>query len=180
MTQGQVTDLEVLTENSMYAAVFPASIYRSEDRGMHWELVAENISDTIPGTFIDLNFAKPYILSIAVDPFNPNIIFAGFEHGGIMISEDGGLSWRHFSAGMAPETTIMDIEVDPFHEGVIYLASLNSGVFYKTDNDSYWTPLNDDLNYRTAFDLSLSTDGSTLYLATDGGGIYRLGPDLEQ
>ena len=76
---------------------------------------------------------------------------------------------------MAPETTITDIEVDPHHEGTVYLASLTSGVFYKTGEDQQWTAFNKGLIIRTAVDLALSADGSVLYLATDGGGVYRLG-----
>jgi uncharacterized protein (TIGR03382 family) len=35
--------------------------------------------------------------------------------------------------------------------------------------------LNDGLLTRSAIDLALSADGSVLYLATEGGGVFRLG-----
>jgi photosystem II stability/assembly factor-like uncharacterized protein len=175
LEDAHVFDVRFASESLLYAAAFPATVYRSTDGGLNWEMLAQNISDPIPGTFIDINFPKPIIVSIAVDPFNHDILYAGFERGGIMISQDGGSTWQHSSAGMAPETSIVDIEVDYQHLGLVYLASPNSGVFYSLDSGATWTLLNDGLVTRMAVDLSLSADGSLLYLATNGGGVWRLG-----
>jgi photosystem II stability/assembly factor-like uncharacterized protein len=176
----QVLDVDIVNEALAYAAVYPADLYRSTDGGVNWESISQNISDMIPGTFIDINFPKPIIISIGAFSSDPNMLYAGFERGGLMTSQDGGLTWVHDSAGMPPETTIMDIEPDGVHPGVIYLASSSSGIYYTENGKGPWTTLNKGLLTRTAMDLALTADGSVLYLATNGGGVFRLGPTESQ
>lgn len=176
LEEGQVIDFEITGDGVLFAALYPSTIMSSSDRGQTWEILAEGISNPIPETFIDINMPKPYILSLAVDPYNHDHLLAGFERGGIMQSMDGGKKWEHFSPGMAPETTIIDIEMDPYHEGVMYAGSLNSGMYYLSPQQEHWMVLNQGLTIQTVMDISLTYEGSTLFIATDGGGVYRMGP----
>jgi photosystem II stability/assembly factor-like uncharacterized protein len=172
LTSEQVADVKFFNDTLVYAAVFPADIYISSDAGRSWQKIAATISDSLPGNFSEL---KPVITSLAVDKLNDQKLYAGFERSGIMISTDGGKSWVHTSAGMPPESTILDIVVDGTHPDLVYLASPESGVFYTVDGGTTWLSLNQGLLTRTAKDLALSVDGSLLYLATEGGGVFRLG-----
>jgi len=182
LTGIQVNDLVTASENVAYAAASPDTIYRSEDGGQTWQVVAEGLASRIqlePSPDRDVRIT-PILISIAVDPSDPNRLFAGFADGGLMISTDGGQSWEISAAGLLPETSVVAVETDPAHPGVVYLGSPNSGVFCSTDSGRGWTALNDGLSTRAITDLALSSDGSVLYAATEGGGVWRLGIPREQ
>jgi len=177
LSDAQVFDLEIAGENLVYAAAYPDLIYRSTDGGQTWEVIAQGISFQIPidlGPDLEIPVTLS-VLSIAVDPSNPNRLFAGFYNGGLMTSSDGGQTWAISAAGLIPEMSVSDIEPDPVHPGLIYLGSPTSGVYYSTDSGETWMTLNDGLGTRAVVDLALSADGSVLYAATSGGGVFRLG-----
>jgi photosystem II stability/assembly factor-like uncharacterized protein len=177
LSDAQVFDLEIAGENLVYAAAYPDVIYRSTNGGRTWEVIAQGISSQIPihlGPDPEIPVVLS-VLSVAVDPSNPNRLFAGFYNGGLMTSSDGGQTWAISAAGLIPEMSVSDIEPDPVHPGLIYLGSPTSGVYYSTDSGETWMTLNDGLGTRAVVDLALSADGSVLYAATSGGGVFRLG-----
>ena len=127
-----------------------------------------------PGT--DPDMIKQYsIRSIVVDPFDNQRLFVGFLDGGVKLSTDGGQSWETVAAGLLPELSADVLVADPAHQGVFYLGSGNFGILYSIDAGFTWTMLNNGLTNRYVTDLAISDDGSVLYMATDGGGVFQLG-----
>jgi len=172
-TAGQVMDLDFsyAGDQSIYASVSPDKIYRSTDGGVNWTLIAQGISAQFPGSNENQSLG---LVTLGLDPENKDRLYAGFYMGGMLTSQDGGQTWQITSAGMVPESTITDIEIDRATD-VIYVSSQNSGVFYSTDGGKTWTSLNKGLLTRAVVSLALSVDGSVLYAATMGGGVFRLG-----
>jgi hypothetical protein len=77
-----------------------------------------------------------------------------------------------------PWTSIWDIAIDPSDSSTIYAADHHSGVYLSTNGGGSWNPINDKLTMKAVTALDLSSDGSVVYAATWGGGIFRLG-DIE-
>ncbi len=172
---GMAMELAFSPDGTAYISIHPGDLYRSTDNGENWELVAQNIISGIQLDDPDPDMPGPALVALAVDPQNANKLYAGFMRGGIMISEDGGTTWRASSAGMVPETSIFDLVADATHPGVVYAASNDAGVYRSTDGGESWTAFNDGLLTRAGVSLALSDDGTVLYLATTGGGVFRLG-----
>jgi len=157
-------------EPTVYAVVWDQGLYRSTNFGLNWTLVNANpypsgVSPS-PGMFLKV---------VAVNPVNPQYIYAGYFRGGISISRDGGLTWDYSNAGLPAEAQIMDIVLDPGRPAVAYAGSFESGVYYTTNGGETWTSLNGGLLTRSVHDLALSQDGSVLYMASEGAGVFRLG-----
>ncbi len=175
LTEGMGLDLDFSTNGSVYVAVYPGDLYRSSDGGENWVLVAQQIAAGVELQDPDPDLPGPALTALAIDPHNPDRLYAGFFRGGVMVSDDGGVSWRAASLGMNPETSVLDLVADPANANVIYAATHDSGVYFSADGGATWRAINDGLVTRAAVSLALSGDGSVLYVATTGGGVFRLG-----
>jgi len=81
--------------NIIYAGAAPVAIYRSDDRGEHWRLLAR---PSLPER-AKMPFACR-VMRIALEPANPRQLYATIEVNGVMRSRDGGESWSDCSAGL--------------------------------------------------------------------------------
>jgi len=68
-------------------------------------------NDGLGSTFVD---------SIAIDPANPDTLYAGTESGAY-VSFNGGMSWGEINEGLLGATVVYSIVVDP--EGAVYAAT---------------------------------------------------------
>lgn len=168
ITSGSVVSLAIpaAADAPLYASVCNKGIYRSTD-GKTWQMVYDASAKRGAG--------QVYWRTIAIDPFDPEYLYAGNTLGGIEISNDGGVTWDDSSAGMPPEASVTFIAVDQVTAGVVYAATNNAGVYYATDSGRQWTALNDGLTITAVNRIALSSGGTVLYAATEGGGVFRLG-----
>ncbi len=110
------------------------------------------------------------IRTLAVDPKNPQIVYANPFNDGLYRTSNGGDSWD-FLANLG---TVVAIGVDPAEPATVFAVSNGTGVFRSTDSGSTWTPINNGLPlleflYRLAID---PVNPSTLYLSISGY-VYR-------
>jgi len=176
---GQVLNLAFSSDGARaYAALHERSLYRSDDGGQTWELVCRDAGTNMPPP-ADPDMPRAALMALAVDSADPDKLYAGFVRGGLAVSHDGGATWQPSSAGMPPEASLRAIVVDPVHPGVVYAGAIDSGVYCSTDGGQTWQELNDGLLTRAVKDMALSADGSVLYMASEGGGAFRLGAPAE-
>ena len=114
------------------------------------------------------------VRALAVDPRNSSVLYAGLEGGGVFKSTDGGAHWVRGSTGMDPTATVRAIVVDPTDSTIVYAADLRTGVYRSDDGGKLWVQIDKGLTMRAVKALTISSDGGTLYAATEGGGVFRL------
>ena len=95
-------------------------VYRSRDAGATWEHIS-------PEGHPDLK----NIESTAIDPQNPNVIYAGTFHLPWK-TDDGGKNWHRINQGVLDDSDVFSIIIDPQMPSVVY-ASACSGI-YKSVN----------------------------------------------
>jgi photosystem II stability/assembly factor-like uncharacterized protein len=101
-------------------------VYRSTDEGANWERIT-------PAKHADLkNFE-----SVAFDPRNDNIIYAGTYHFPWKTS-DGGKNWSPISKGMTDDSDVMSIIVDPANPANVH-ATASSGIYHTTNGGEQWS-----------------------------------------
>jgi len=147
--------------NVAYAATVKSGVFKTTDGGKSW-------------TAINAGLAVFDIRALAIDPQNPQTLYAGAEGGAVYKSIDGGMRWIPISAGMDPQAAIRSIVIDPTNPQVIYAADLRTGVYRSEDGGKLWVRINEGLRTRAVKALAISTDGKTLYAATEGEGVFRL------
>ncbi|MCX6634555.1 MAG: hypothetical protein NT090_05640 [Acidobacteria bacterium] len=149
------------SESVVHAGTVKGGILRTLDGGRSWET---------------LNRGLPIMdaRALAVDPGNWMVFYAGLERGGIWKSMDAGGTWQPAGAGMEPQASVRDIAIDPTDSRVVYAGDLRSGIYRSEDGGKLWVQINKGLRTRAVKALALSSDGGTLYAATDGEGVFRL------
>ena len=95
-------------------------VYRSRDAGATWERIS-------PEGHPDLK----NIESTAIDPQNPDVIYAGTFHLPWK-TDDGGKNWHRINQGVLDDSDVFSIIIDPQMPSVVY-ASACSGI-YKSMN----------------------------------------------
>lgn len=80
---------------TIFAGAAPVAIYRSDDSGEHWRLLSRPI---LPER-AKMPFACR-VMRIALDPHQPQNLYATIEVNGVMRSRDGGESWSDCSADL--------------------------------------------------------------------------------
>jgi photosystem II stability/assembly factor-like uncharacterized protein len=105
----------------LYAAPETGGIFKTSDKGLNWISCMDNIS---AGTF----------LSIAINPTNPNIVYAG-KNGQVYKSIDGGSNWNFFTLASGDINSII---INPSNPNILF-AGGNNGLFTSADGGNTWT-----------------------------------------
>jgi len=112
--------------------------------------------------------------TLAVDPTDSLIVYAGMANGGLYKTTNGGTTWSSVTLPVS-SGVVFSIVFDPLTPSTVYLGSGN-GVFKSTDSGSSWTSLNNfgipgTPNVRAiAID---PTNTSIMYAGTFGSGFFK-------
>jgi hypothetical protein len=145
-------------------------LWKSVDGGIHWSAIGENLPFSIVAN----------ILSIAVKPGNPNILWAslsGYQHDNVYQSVDGGLNWTSISSGL-PQIPVYSLVYNKLDNSRVELyAGTELGVYYK-DGDSDWIKYGKGLPNVVVDELEIYYDksipqNSKLIAATYGRGLWE-------
>jgi hypothetical protein len=134
------------------------ALYRSLDRGVTWTEVN----------------AFAFFLALAVDPRNPNVLFAATD-GGFAESRNGGRHWRLTGRGLPcgfggiPQ----GLRIDPANPDRLLLAN-NHQVWQSLDHGASFLPFGQSFADDTIERLELDASGD--YLSVQNRGIFRYDP----
>jgi photosystem II stability/assembly factor-like uncharacterized protein len=95
-------------------------VFRTKNGGNSWERIS-------PPSLAEVK----NIESIAIDPKNPDVVYAGTWHLAWKTA-DGGANWQHINKGMIDDSDVFSVIVDSSDSSVVY-ASACSGI-YKSEN----------------------------------------------
>jgi hypothetical protein len=179
---GKITALyvDLVTDrsgNTIYAGAESSGLWKTEDRGEHWNCV----TDVLP--------LSCGVQDIAGDPIKPNVIYIATgtnssgiaEYGkGIMKSTNGGASWISIYNPSSPLEIVHRIFVDPLNGQHIF-ALVNDDVIRSLDGGKTWYAifgnpgtsykLTQDYAYKHKYLIDIEMkpgDSNTLYIASTG------------
>ena len=148
-------------------------IYRSQDRGENWQQMTVD-EDQPPLVSLD-------ILSIAVDPEDPDVVYVGTDGSGLYKSCCNGEYWRKVKDEnniLSPKAKVHDIEIDPKNPERVYLAVYQSGkgrVFRSQNGGKSWREVyvvSEKKN--SVFEVEVdSYENSIVYIGIEEGGLLK-------
>jgi photosystem II stability/assembly factor-like uncharacterized protein len=141
--------------------------YRFDRRGDNWEQVDRAL------TFWQMS-------CIQVDPDNPKKVYAGTEHSGMFVTEDGGKDWRRAE----PNVPILEMSAMLALPGKVMVGTRPAALYVQSDGSSWQEikgirqgalggtfPPNPDLAPRTRVLATEKTSGNRIYAGIEVGGI---------
>jgi photosystem II stability/assembly factor-like uncharacterized protein len=117
------------------------------------------------------------VWKIAIDPTNPDIIFAGTRPAALYRSKDGGQSWRQLTVDMADECPnvriprVTALVVDPVDPKTVWAGVEVDGVRRSRDGGDTWTRIEEGVPDPEIHDVTINVNGSRKVLTTKPLGI---------
>ena len=139
-------------------------VFRTRDGGQTWTRMTPENPEVMENHASMKNF-----VSVAVDPENPDVVYAGTRHLAWKTS-DGGQNWHNVKDGMLDDSDVFSIIVDPKVPSKVY-ASACSGI-YRSDNGAELFHRVQGLPHSAIRTRVLKMDpqhSSTVYAGTTGG-----------
>jgi photosystem II stability/assembly factor-like uncharacterized protein len=146
---------------SVVYAIKSSGIYKSINQGKEWSSSSVGISSN-------------FVQSFAVDPSDPNTVYAGTYDSGLFRSTDNGQSWDSIGAVLS-DFYIRKIIIDPRNSDIIYIALGRLGVYKSPDKGVTWKPVNAGLDSSMDIvDMAIDPmNPETLYLVQYEDGVYK-------
>jgi photosystem II stability/assembly factor-like uncharacterized protein len=136
-------------------------IFKSTNSGASWQPANDSqTSDTC-------------VNNLAIDPDNPDIVYAATAAEGLYKTTTGGISWTHLT-GLSP-TDIRAVAINPSNTQNIYVGTDGFGVYRSDDGGITWVALDagmepNDRIWAIVFDPA---DPRTLYAGSFLTGVYQ-------
>jgi photosystem II stability/assembly factor-like uncharacterized protein len=127
--------------DTTFAGYEPCAIIRSSDDGSSWEKLPVEV--TFPDITMSPEPMPKRVLGIAVDPANPDEIYACLEVGGLIRSLDRGRTWSSVIDGVYVNEGPVDLHsvvISPIRPGVVTIAT-RIGCFRSVDRGDHWRNL---------------------------------------
>ena len=168
------------TSSVMYVGMAPAQIFSTRDAGDSWEPLP-----MIPGPDVMTMSFETRVIAMAVDPNNPDEMYAALEVGGVMRKLAGEDIWELINNGLSEggeaRLDLHGIQVSRSQPGTVYI-STREGMFRSPDRGDHWEPIDitkySPITYTR--DLLLSPhDSKTIYVSlgkasrSDEGALLR-------
>jgi photosystem II stability/assembly factor-like uncharacterized protein len=145
-------------------------LFKSEDQGATWPRVQVDSDGNL-------------VSGVAVDPTDPDDVYAVDDLEGLLRSRDGGQSW--VQAGTSPGNLPIRLKFDPHTPSTLYAATGDNGDFdsltKSTDGGATWTKLLSDLvsdfvispsSPSTLYETGVLNGQPQIRRSTDGGATW--------
>jgi photosystem II stability/assembly factor-like uncharacterized protein len=116
---------------------------------------------------------------IAIDPVNPDIIFAGARPAALFRSTDGGAHWQKLPADIAAECPnvriprVTALTIDPSDHRIVWAGIEVDGVQRSTDGGDSWTRIaTSSIPDPDIHDIAVTVNGSTTVLTSTPREIF--------
>jgi photosystem II stability/assembly factor-like uncharacterized protein len=142
----QFVVIDPQTPSTLYTSEYDNGLYKSMDSGLTWQTTGRTGKST---------------WSLALDPADPQVLYAGGDDG-VSKSSDGGATWMLANQGLNGMTA-QDLIVDPQTPSRLYATVTDMGVVQSTDSGASWTTAMEGLPTNIVTHLALNAQQHILY-----------------
>lgn len=160
-------------------------LFRSRDRGNHWEVISPDLTTNDPNKISGPRAAIQHctIVTMAESPLKADVLWVGTDDGKIQLTQDGGGHWTDLTASVAAaggseNAWVTRVYPSKFDAGTAYVTKsrrrqddFRPYVLRTTDFGKSWTMLTNGLSPRAAANVIIEDNANpdVLFLGTDVG-----------
>jgi photosystem II stability/assembly factor-like uncharacterized protein len=167
----KVIAIDPVTSTTLYVGTYVEGVYKSVNSGMSWNKV--NVGLPI---YNDI-FLNQAIVSLVINPADPETLYAAMDKRGVYKSADGGENWIGVNNGLPDYPGLSDMVMDPIYPIVLYAATHQNGVFKTRGGGGYWYQVRYGMtteNDRRISSLAIHpTISENLYAGCYGGKVFK-------
>jgi photosystem II stability/assembly factor-like uncharacterized protein len=143
-------------DGAVYAGCEPSMLYRSRDGGASWEELSSlrEIPSAPTWSFPPRPWTS-HVRWIAPSPHDADRLLVGIELGGVMLSEDGGTTWKDHRPGAQPDCHALAWH--PKAEGRAYEAA-GGGAAWSGDGGQTWRAADEGRDRHYTWALAVDPD----------------------
>ena len=157
-------DIAPTNPNVLYAGGEAGGLWRTVDKGLHWELLTKDVLHDAFG-------------AVTVHPSDPNTVYAG-TRGKIIKSIDGGISW--VTVYSENNLWVNALAISPGNPDVVFAAA-DQGMIRTENGGMNWSKIHTQQTWTVQFKpgapdvvfaVRKNGAGSDFLLSTDGGMVF--------
>jgi photosystem II stability/assembly factor-like uncharacterized protein len=125
-------------------------VFRSRDRGDHWERISPDLSHNDPDRLGDIPFQT--IVALSESPITEGLLYAGTDDGRVWVTRDGGGDWTEISEGLHPDRFTSEVVASAYDEATVFVTQNGRRsddfapyVWRSTDYGQTWESLADGI-----------------------------------
>ena len=161
------------------------TVFRSRDRGDHWEVISPDLTTNDPKKISGPRAAIQHctIVTLAESPLTPGLIWVGTDDGKVQVTRDAGAHWsdataKVVAAGGAEDAWVTRVYPSKFDPGTAYITKsrrrqddFRPFVLKTTDFGESWKMMTAGLSERSAANVIVEDNANrdVLFLGTDTG-----------
>ena len=147
--------------SSALYAVDSDGIFKSTNGGDSWSR-------------LNIGFTRPNFGSLAINPDNPENLYAGGSPYQLNKSTDSGTTWNAASDGIPSYAPVKSLAINKQNPTTLYAGTNGSGVYKSTNSGIDWSAANNGLG-NMSFDILRINPQTpeTVYAGEFGGGIFK-------
>lgn len=129
----------------LYLGTQPPALYRSNDLGASWtDLAALRTAPMHERWQFPAPGHEPHVKTLAVDPRDPAVIYAGVEQGALLKTIDGGASWADLDEfvdyGHFVYKDLHQVQLRPGEPDTVFITT-GLGIFVSVNGGANWRQL---------------------------------------
>jgi photosystem II stability/assembly factor-like uncharacterized protein len=148
-----------------------ANLFRSNDNGVSWTLTNRGLEN------LGIN-------GLAIDPTNPNVLYAATQEQKVFKSTNSGDTWTASSYGItSPDNStiiVTSVAVSLFDHNQVFATTQYNGIYRSLNGGASWRPFNNGIEEGGSpfsgcdFLRTTPQDPATLYTVADVSEIYQI------
>ena len=140
-----------------------AGIYVSHDGGITWNAANDALT------------AQANVTDLAVDPGDPQTVYAATGNSGLLKTSDGGHTWRALNVVESVSAVLLSVAVNPSSSNIVYAGVEGMGLYRSDDAGTAWRLSMEGMPLETRVgDIVFNPwDSHVVYASDHFSGVYR-------